>query len=183
MRKRTVIKHNGKSVWIGEFNYDGKVATGYVHGRLVTGAVGCYVYTTKTNANVTEVSNAMHFLVDHYGTIYGNAPSLKGNRSHAYVKGNNVSRIRNTHIVNLGNGTCIATGEVDGVLTSIEFNGYTENGYNGMLMEAKPYLGSTRKALIEKYDKEQAKKAADKLVEFKAKYPHLIAEVMADLLA
>lgn len=180
------MRHNGSFRVVTDFTLNGTVASGYVGGKFISGDVTGYAYAGYKDKCIkcrTETGLAKHFLVDLHDALYGDAPSLVGYKSEAHANTRRKCRIRNTHIVNLGNGTCIATGEVDGVPTSIEFNGYAENGYNGTLMEAKPYLGPTRKALIEKYDKEQAKKAADKLVEFKAKYPHLIAEVMADLLA
>lgn len=182
MAKKNIFDHNGKKAYINNFSFNGTVASGYVHGRKVTGAVGSYVYATKTNANVTAVSNAKHFLIDHYEALYGNAPSLKGNHSQAFVNGNG-SRIRNTHIVNLGNGTCIATGEVDGVVVTVKYEGTVTTNHTGEVHEAKPWLRQARKDLLERYDMMQAENAARKLKELRAQYPGLVESLVKELIA
>lgn len=182
MAKKDVFDHNGKVVCVTDFAFDGKVASGYVHGRKVTGAVGSYVYATKTKANVTAESNAKHFLIDHYETLYGNAPILKGYRSQAFVNGS-LSRIRNTRIKKLGNGNCVATGEVDGVLVMIEYEGNAVNGYNGNIVEGKPWLGQARADLIEKHDNTtKATDAANVLLEIRKKDPKLVDELIKKLM-
>ena len=182
MSKMCIFNHNGKKAYVSDFSFNGTVASGYVHGRKVTGEVGSYVYVTKTKANVTAASNAKHFLIDHYEALYGNAPTLKGNRSQAFVNGS-VSRIRNTHIKKLGNGNCVATGEVDGVLVMIEYEANAVNLHNGTVTEGKPWLGQARADLIEKHDNTtKATAAANVLLEIRRKDPKLVDELIKKLM-
>lgn len=179
MAKKDVFDHNGKVVCVTDFAFDGTVASGYVHGRKVTGAVGSYVHPSKKPWKVTAESNAKHFLVDHYEALYGNAPALKGYRSESHSE----SRIRNTHIKKLGNGNCVATGEVDGVLVMIEYEGNAVNGYNGNIVEGKPWLGQARADLIEKHDNnKKATDAANVLLEIRKKDPKLVDDLIKKLM-
>lgn len=180
MKKNVCIKHNGKNVRISDFAFDGKVASGYVHGRKVSGEVFPYVYALKKEGKVTAVSNAKHFLVDHYVTLYGDAPALRAHKSETYRASN---RIRNTHIVSLGNGTCIATGEVDGVVVTVKYEGTVTTNHTGEVHEAKPWLRQARKDLLERYDMMQAENAARKLKELRAQYPGLIESLVKELIA
>lgn len=179
------MRHNGSFRVVTDFTLNGTVASGYVGGKFISGDVTGYAYAGYKDKCIkcrTETGLAKHFLVDLHDALYGDAPSLVGYKSEAHANTRRKCRIRNTHIVNLGNGTCIATGEVDGVEYSIEYNGSCE-GYKGAVVEGKPWLGQARRDLILKADTEQAKKAAGTLIEFKAKYPHLIAEVLKELMA
>lgn len=145
MAKRSVFKHNGKKVCVTDFTFDGKVASGFVHGRKVSGEVFPYVYETRREWKTTADSNAKHFLVDRYATLYGDAPTLRGYRSEA-----NDRKVKNSHIENLGNGICVGSADVEGERVEIMYTKGTCVNDAGEVMDAKPWLGDFRKDAVSK---------------------------------
>lgn len=181
--KHTSIFHNGTTRNISDFNFDGTVASGYVQGKFVKGEVADYSYNGYTHHRPkNKVSKAKHYLIDLHDTTYGNTVLTM---SECARLSRSRLRVRNVHVKRLKDGRCVASGYINGIRVTIEYEGYMENFHTGELNESKPWLGDVRRDLEFKYDEieRELEEVIGRLKTLKEQSSDMVVEAIRALVA